>query len=120
MGKDESRIRAAEVTFVMYLAEHTLFDHKRNQHILRETGARTVLVQISSCGSRWVQRVSRLGRHRLPQTVVKNQPAGKSNTVRPLQRLQDCPIENGTGHEASVLECVMMIMMMRRRRRTDD
>jgi len=51
---------------------------------------------------------------RLPQAVIKNQPAGKTNTVCPLQRLQDCHIETGTGDEASVLESVMMVM------KTDD
>jgi hypothetical protein len=43
---------------------------------------------------------------------MKNQPAGKRNTVLPLQTY----IETGTGHEASVLEGVMMMMMMMRRR----
>jgi hypothetical protein len=75
---------------------------------LKELEIREVLVQFSSCDSRWAQRVCRLGRHRLPQadeeSACRENEHGTSITGTYL--------ETGTGHEASVLESVMMMMMM--------
>jgi len=71
------------------------------------------LVQFSSCDSRWVQRVSRLGRHTACRRLWEGS-AGRENEHS--ASITETYIETGTGHEASVLESVMMMMMRRRRR----
>jgi hypothetical protein len=39
-------------------------------------------------------------RSRLPNAIMKYQPARKRNPGRPLKRLLDCYIETGAGHNA--------------------
>jgi hypothetical protein len=51
--------------------------------------------------------VRRMDRSRLVQVVVNYQQAGS-----PSQRLQDCYILTGKGHEAKVLESVTTTTMM--------
>jgi hypothetical protein len=103
-GQEECRIRAADMKSVGDPRKYKLFGHKRNRYILQDSVAQAVLDQISNCDSRCVQRVSGLGRHRLPLAVINSQSALRTNTVCPLQRLQGFYIANGMGYEAPVLE----------------
>jgi hypothetical protein len=65
-------------------AKYRPFDHNRNQDILKELKRQSDLVQINNSNNKGIQHVSRVGRHRLMQAVIKYQPAAEMNTGRPL------------------------------------
>jgi hypothetical protein len=70
---------------------------------------------MSSCDSRWVQRVTRPGGQKQTATDCDEESAGRENEH--CTSITETYIETGTGHKASVLESVMMMMMMMMRGR---
>jgi hypothetical protein len=60
------------------------------------------------------KHVCKTWRIRIPEAVARDQVAGKRNSVRPSDRNLDCNIGTRMGHEAQVLErmVVMMVVMI--------
>jgi hypothetical protein len=107
----KSRTKEAEIKF-RGNRKYMLFDHKRNQYILKELKTLPVLSEINNYGNMCIQHVRNMDRSRFQYAIVKHQPTGKRNPGHPLKRHLGWYIDNGTGYEKQVLENMMMMIMI--------
>jgi hypothetical protein len=67
--------------------KYTWRDHKTNEEILNELKVTSILHNIRSYKSDWIQHVNRMPRSRLPTLLTKYAPRGIRNQGRPVKRL---------------------------------
>jgi len=89
----------ARVKFLRETAKCTLYDHKRNEDIIKELKT-TSFGKINSYKNKWIQCVRRMDRPQFLNAVMKYQPAGKRNPGCSLKRLLDLYIETSVCHKA--------------------
>jgi hypothetical protein len=88
------------MTFFRKITNYTLYDHKRNQDIIKELKIEAVLEKMNNYKIKWMRHVPRMDRSRLPNAIIKYQPEGKRNPGCPLKTLLDCYIQTGECHKA--------------------
>jgi len=81
-------------------AQYTLYDHKKNQDIIKELNTQSIIEKINKYKNKWMQHVRRMDRSWLSCAIIEYWPAGMKNPERPLTRLLDGYIEAGKGHKA--------------------
>jgi hypothetical protein len=90
-SKDRCRPATAEMRFMRDTAKYTWRDHRTNDEILYELKVTSILDNITSYKSEWIQHVNRIPRSRLPNLLTKFAPRGIRNQTRPLKRpLYEC------------------------------
>jgi hypothetical protein len=75
--QEKSRITAAEMKFMRKTAKYTWHDHKRNQDITKELKIQPVIKKVNNYKNKWIQHVRQMDRVRLPNAILKYQPAGR-------------------------------------------
>jgi hypothetical protein len=82
--------------FMRKTAGLTLWDHKRNEEILKNLKVEPVSKFIQSYRANWKERIERMDSSRIPNSLLNYRPHGKRSLGRPLKRCS----ENVTGHWA--------------------
>jgi hypothetical protein len=75
--------------FFRITAGYALFDHKRNEDILKEWEPESVDEQLGRYESNWLQHVTRMNNSRMPKIMLNYRPNGRRRLGRPLKRLLD-------------------------------
>jgi hypothetical protein len=89
----------AGVKLLRETAKCTLYDHKRNEDIIKELKT-TSFGKINIYKNKWIQCVHRMDRPRFLNAVMKYKPAGKRYPGCSLKRLLDLYIETRVHNNA--------------------
>ena len=87
--REEQRLEEAQMKFLRHLLGITKLDKEKNQCIRRKTGAQNIVQEIKQYQKKWLQRVQRIDRNRLPRQALKYRPEGRRNIGRPKKRWRD-------------------------------
>jgi hypothetical protein len=87
--RDDRRITAAEMKYMRRTAGYIWTDYKRNKQIAKELKIIPILDKLLEYKRKWIQRVYRMPRNRLPRVMKHYFPPGRRNHGRPLKRLLD-------------------------------
>jgi len=89
--REEQRLEAAQMKFLRHLLGITKLDKEENQCIRGKNGSieHTVVEEIKQYQGKWLQRVQRMDRNRLPRQALKYRPEGRRNIVRAKKRWRD-------------------------------
>jgi hypothetical protein len=82
--------------FMRKTAGLTLWDHKRNEEILKHLKVEPVSKCIQNYRANWKNRTERMDSNRIPNNLLNYRPHGKRSLGRPLKRWS----ETVTGHLA--------------------
>jgi hypothetical protein len=82
--------------FVRKTAGLTLWDHKRNEDILKNLEVEPVSKFIKYYRTNWKNHIERIESNRIPNNLLNYRPHGKRSLGRPLNRWS----ETVTGHLA--------------------
>jgi hypothetical protein len=74
----------------------TLWDHKRNEEILKNLKVEPVSKFIQNCRANWKEHIERMESNRIPNNLLNYKPHGKRSIGRSLKRWS----ETVTGHLA--------------------
>ena len=88
-ARDARRITAAEIRYMRITAGYSWTDYKTNTHIAKELKLTPILDKLLEYERKWIQRVNRTPRNRLPRVMKHYYPTGRRNHGRPLKRLLD-------------------------------
>jgi hypothetical protein len=94
--KMEKTLQAAEMKFVRKTASLTLWDHKRNEEILKNLKVEPVFKFIQNYRANWKEHFERMDSSRIPNNLLNYRPHGKRSLGRPLKRWSEAV----TGHLA--------------------
>jgi hypothetical protein len=97
---DEKRLQGAEMKFLRKTAGFTLWDHKRNEEILKNLQVEPIFKFIQNYWANWKERIERMDSSRIPNNFLNYRPHGKRSLRRPLKRWS----ETVTGHLAYYLK----------------
>jgi hypothetical protein len=64
-------IMAAEMKFLRKTAQYTLYDHKKNQDIIKELNTHSIIEKINKYKNKWIQHVRRMDRSRIPRAIIE-------------------------------------------------
>jgi hypothetical protein len=93
---DEKRLQAAEMKFMRKTAGFTLWDHKRNDAILKNLRVEPISKFIQNYQANWKEHNERMDSSRIQNNLFNYRPHGKRSLGRPLKRWS----ETVTGHLA--------------------
>jgi hypothetical protein len=93
---DEKRLQAAEMKFMRKTAGFTLWDHKRNEEILKSLKAEPISKFIQNYWANWKKHIERMDSSRITNNLFNYRPHGKRSLGRPLKKWS----ETVTGHLA--------------------
>jgi hypothetical protein len=93
---DERRLQAAEIKFMRKTAGFTLWDHKRNEQVLKSLKVGTNFKFIQNYRVNWKEHTERMDSSRIPNNLFNYRPHGKRSLGRPSKRWS----ETVTGHLA--------------------
>jgi hypothetical protein len=93
---DERKLQAAEMKFMRKTAGRTLWDHKRNEEILKNLKVEPISKFIQNYRANWKEHIERMNSSRIPNNLLNYRPHGSRSLGRPLKRWR----ENVTGHLA--------------------
>jgi hypothetical protein len=93
---DEKGLQAAEMKFMRKTACLTLWDHKRNEEILKNLKFEPIFKFILNYRANWKEHIERMDCSRIPNNLLNYRPHGKRSLGRPLKRWS----ETVTGHFA--------------------
>jgi hypothetical protein len=93
---DEKILQAAEMKFMRKTAGLTLWDHKRNEEILKNLKVEPISKFIQNYRANWKEHIDRMDSSRIPNNLLNYRPHGKRSLGRPLKRWS----ETVTGHLA--------------------
>jgi hypothetical protein len=82
--------------FMRKTAGLTLWDHKKNQEILKNLKGEPIFKFIQNYRANWKEHIERMDSSRIPNNLLKYRPHGKRSQGRPLKRWS----ETVTGHLA--------------------
>jgi hypothetical protein len=82
---DEKRLQAAEMKFMRKTAGLTLWDHKRNEEILKNSKVETIFKFIQNYRANWKEHIERMDSSRIRNDLLNNRPHGKRSLGRPLK-----------------------------------
>jgi hypothetical protein len=85
-----------ESKFMRKTAGLTLWDHKRDEDILKKLKIEHVSKFIQNYLASWKNHIERMDSNRIPNNLLNYRPHGKRSIGRPLKRLS----ETVTGHLA--------------------
>ncbi|KAK3517257.1 hypothetical protein QTP70_001616, partial [Hemibagrus guttatus] len=85
-----SRIQAAEMSFLLRVAGHSLRDRVRSSVTREELGVEPLLLHIERGQLKWLGHLFRMPPGRLPGEVFQACPTGKRPRGRPRTRWRDC------------------------------
>jgi hypothetical protein len=97
---DERSLQAAEMKFMRKTAGFTLWDHKRNEEILKYLKVEPVSKFIQNYWAKWKEHIERMDSSRNPNNLLNYRPHGKRSLGRPLIRWS----ETVTGHFGLILD----------------
>jgi hypothetical protein len=83
---DEERLQAAEMKFMRKTAGFTLWDHKRNERILKNLKVEPIPKFIQNYRGNWMEHIERMDSSRIPNNLLNYRPHGKRSLGRPLKR----------------------------------
>jgi hypothetical protein len=89
LGKGRKQIIWAQMKFLRHLLGITKLDKEKNQSIRKKTGARNIVKEIKQYQQKWLQRVQRMDKNRLPRQALHYRPNGQRNIGRPRKRWAD-------------------------------
>jgi hypothetical protein len=81
---DEKRLQAAEMKFMRKTAGFTLWDHKRNEVILKNFKVEPISKFIQNYQANWKEHIERMDSSRIPNNFLNYRPHGKRSLGRPL------------------------------------
>jgi hypothetical protein len=84
------------MNFMRKTAGLTLWDHKRNEEILKNLKVEIIFKIIQNYRANWKEHTERMDSSRIPNNLLNYRPNGKRSLGRPLQRWS----ETVTGHLA--------------------
>jgi hypothetical protein len=82
--------------FTRKTAGLTLWDHKRNEEILKNFKVESISKFIQNYRANWKEHIERMDSSRIPNNLLNYRPLGKRSLGRPLKRWS----ETVTGHLA--------------------
>jgi hypothetical protein len=82
--------------FMRKTAGPTLWDHKRNEEILRNFEVEPISKFIQNYRAKWKEHIEKMDSSRIPNNLLNYKPHGKRSLGRPLKRWS----ETVTGHLA--------------------
>jgi hypothetical protein len=82
--------------FMRKTADLTLWDHKRNEEILKNLKVETIFKFIQNYRANWKEHIERRVSNRIPNNLLNYRLHGKRSLERPLKRWS----ETVTGHLA--------------------
>jgi hypothetical protein len=91
---DEKRLQAAGMKFTRKTAGLTLWDHKRNEQILKNLIIEPIFKFIQKYRANWKEHIERMDYNRILNNLLNYTPHGKRSLGRPLKRWS----ETITGH----------------------
>jgi hypothetical protein len=71
-------------------------DYKTNAQIAKELRVTPILNKLPEYKRKWIQHVNRMPRNRLPRVMKHYSPTGRRNHGKPLKRLLDTWVRNGS------------------------
>jgi hypothetical protein len=92
----KKRLQAGEMKFTRKTAGLTLWDHKRNEEILKNLKVEPVSKFIQNYRANWKDHIERMDSNRIPNNLLNYRPHGKRSLERLLKRWGD----SGTRHLA--------------------
>jgi hypothetical protein len=87
--RDEQRLEAAQMKFLIHLQGITKLDKEKNESIRKKTGAQNIVKEIEEYQQKWLQHVQRMDKNRLPRQALHYRPNGQRNVGRPRKRRAD-------------------------------
>ena len=87
--REEQRLEAARMKFLIHLLGITKLDKEKNQCIREKTGAQNIAKEIKQYQEKWLQHVQRMDTNRIPKQALRYQPKGRRNIGRPRKRWRD-------------------------------
>jgi len=90
----------------------TLFDHKKNEEILKELKVEPVDSKLRRYKSDWLRYVTIMNSSSLAKTMLNFRPGGRTGLRRPLKRLSDDAETSLSRPNWRRLMMMMMMMMM--------
>ena len=78
-----------ELRFFRITAVGTLFDHKRNEEVLKELKVETGDQKLRRYKSHWLRHVTRMNSNRTAKIMLNCRPNGGRRLGRPLKRLDE-------------------------------
>jgi len=75
--------------YIRITAGYTGTDYRTNTQIAKELKITPILDKLLEYKRKWIQRVNRMPRNRLPRVTKHYSPTGRRNHGRPLKRLLD-------------------------------
>jgi hypothetical protein len=72
--------------FMRKTAGLTLWDHKRNEEILKNLKVEPIFKFIQNYRANWKEHIERMDSIRTPNNLLNYRPHGKSSLGRPLKR----------------------------------
>ncbi|TWW64333.1 hypothetical protein D4764_03G0013410 [Takifugu flavidus] len=88
--RTRSRVQAAEMSFLLRVAELSLRDRVRSSAIREEVGVEPLLLHIERSQMRWLGHLVRMPPGRLPGEVFRACPSCRRPPRRPRTRWRDC------------------------------
>jgi hypothetical protein len=82
----KKKLQAAEMKFMRKTAGLTLWDHKRNEDILKNLKIEPVSKFIQNYRANWKNPIERMDSSRIPNNLLNYRPHGKRSIGRPLKR----------------------------------
>jgi hypothetical protein len=85
---DEERLHAADMKFMRKTAGLTLWDHKRNERILKNLNVEPILKFIQNYRANWKDHTERMDSSRILNNLLNYRPHRKRSLGRPLRRVK--------------------------------
>jgi 1,2-phenylacetyl-CoA epoxidase PaaB subunit len=82
IGHDKKRLQAAEMKFIRKTAGFTLWDHKRNEEILKNLKVEQVSKFIQNYQAKWKYHIERVDSNRIPNNLSNYRPHGERSLGR--------------------------------------
>jgi hypothetical protein len=88
--REEQRLEAAQMRFLIHLLGITKLDKEKNQCIRGKTGEQNIVVkEIKQYQKKLLRNVQRMYRNRIPKQALQYKPKGRRNIRRPRKRWRD-------------------------------
>jgi hypothetical protein len=83
---NKRRLQAAEIKFTKKTVGFTIWDHKRNEEILKNLKVKSVSKFIQNYRVNWKNHTERMDSNRISNDLLSYRPHGKRSLERPLKR----------------------------------
>ena len=74
--RQEQRLEAAQMKFLRHLLGITKLDKEKNQCIREKTEAENIVKKIKQYQEKWLQRIQRMDKNRIPKQALQYKPKG--------------------------------------------